>query len=53
MKRMHRRWQVRAWCALTPVVAAVITLALLSRCDVAANAEWPVLLMPVSAAGDG
>jgi hypothetical protein len=52
MKRIHRTWHRRVWFLLTPVAAAVITWALLSRADAAANADWPAwLATPAPSAG--
>ncbi len=53
MKRAHRKWQRRAWLLLAPGAAAVVVLALLSRSDVSANADWPGFLAPASNTGGG
>ncbi len=53
MKRAHRKWQRMAWLLLAPGAAVVVVLALLSRSDLPANADWPGFLAPTLQAGGG
>lgn len=53
MKRVHRKWQRRAWLLLAPSAAVVVVLALLWRSNVPANADWPGILAPASLNGGG
>ncbi len=52
MKRAHRQWHRLAWLVLTPLVAAVVGLALAWRSAEPVNADLPaVLLAPAAKEG--
>lgn len=53
MKRVHRKWHRRAWLLLTPAAAVVTWLALVSRADVPANADFPAFLEKALATESG
>jgi hypothetical protein len=53
MKRVHRRWHRRAWLLVTPAAAVVLWLALVSRADMPANADFPAFLKKALAKGSG